>query len=147
MRINRRIQGLVKADKSKKKGALKEDKYRKERLLKEVENIEIKVEYIPEPMLTKMALADYNTWHIEKRKTFEWASGRSARRFQQKIRHNYIRHNLTNYNLIIQGIARKIHGEDEYTEIRSILLKRIKERWLAAAENEKMESKLSASDL
>jgi hypothetical protein len=140
------FKALVKADKSKKKGELKEEKYRKERLLKEVEDIEIKVEYVPEPMLIKMAMADYNTWNIEKRQTFEWASGRSDRRFQQKVRHNYIRHKLTNYDQIIHEIAKKIRGEDEYAEIRSILLKRIKQAWKAAAENKKKEGKLPSSE-
>lgn len=139
------FKALVKADKSKKKGALKEDKKRKEKLLQEVDNVEIKVKYVQEPFLTTMALADYNTWRIEKRKTFEWASGKSDKRFQQKIRHNYIRHNLTNYDQIIHEIAKKICSEDEYAEIRSILIKRIKEEWQKAAKNEK-KKKLSDSN-
>lgn len=141
------FKALVKADKSKKKGALKKDKKRKEKLLQEVENVEIKVEYVPEPFLTTMALADYNTWRIEKRKTFEWASGKSDKRFQQKVKHNYIRHNLTNYDQIMHDIAKKIRSEDEYEEIRSILIKRIKEAWKVAAENEKKGRKLPTRDL
>lgn|GEM_PF-1922780 len=140
------FKAMVKEDKSKKKGALKEDKKRKERLLEKVENIEITIEYVPESLLKKMALADYNTWHIEKRQTFEWASGRSDRKFQQKLRHNYIRHNLTNYDQIMNRIAKKIHGKDEYAEIRRILLKRIKEAWQTAAKNEKKKNKLSDGD-
>lgn len=138
------FKALVKADKSKRKGALKEDKKRKESLIEKVGKVEIKVEYVPEPFLTTMALADYNTWRIEKRQTFEWASGKSDWRFQQKIRHNYIRHNLTNYDEIIHEIAKQIHGKEEYAEIRSILLKRIKETWQKAAENEKKKDNLPA---
>lgn len=139
------FKALVKADKSRRKGVLKEDKKRKESLIEKVGKVEIKVEYVPEPFLTTMALADYNTWRIEKRKTFEWASGKSDRRFQRKIRHNYIRHNLTNYDQIMPEITKKIRSEEEYAEIRSILIKRIKEAW-QAAENEKKGGKLPGID-
>ncbi|MGE4494932.1 MAG: hypothetical protein AB7D09_08875 [Methanosarcina sp.] len=139
------FKALVKADKSKKKGALKEDKKRKEKLLEEVGNVEIKVEYVLEPFLTTMALADYNTWRIEKRKTFDWASGKSDKRFQRKIRRNYTRHNLTNYDQIMHEIAKKLRSEDEYAEIRSILIKRIKETW-KVAENETKKDNLSTDE-
>lgn len=100
-----------------------------------VDSIEIEVEYIPEPQLTRDAIDAYNMWQANrpsvangKREGFR-AGKDSDKAFLARIKSNYIRHNLTNYNEILEDIKGQVGISEAYPELKKRVQDRIATEW------------------
>ena len=104
---------------------------KREKLIEFAENVKIEVRYMPEPQLTRNAISAYNSWNVEKIYSgkCEAASTRSDEIFLIRIRNNYIRHQLTNYDAILAQIRSKVGTHEVYDTIREKIAERINHVW------------------
>lgn len=111
-----------------KKSAQKAVETKKEKLLEFAENVKIKVKYIEEPQLTDLAIQSFNNWHFL-HDDVPPASRNSDEVFLDRIRNNFIRHELTNYDRIIAHIRGQIGKHEAYQLIKERVMERIDEEW------------------
>lgn len=105
-------------------------------LLTYVNSIPLRVEYMPDPELTQAAIDSYNTWQKNRPSVQNGsnepftASESSDSAFLARIRLNFIRHNLTNYDEILEEIRGKTGVKEVYPMLKSMVQTRIKVAWV-----------------
>lgn len=126
---------LIEKSQKRKLGAQKAVETKKQNLLKQVEDLAIEVAYIPEPDLTDLAIFSYNEWQtnrpsvINGNNDFLMATRDSDAAFLHRIRQNFIRHNLTNYDELLRVIKGKVGVTDAYIALKGKVLFRIRAEW------------------
>jgi hypothetical protein len=126
---------LVDKSKRRKIGASKAVKTKTKKLFAFIDSVEIKVQFVPEPLLTEKAIHAYNTWQNNRPSVINgnnegfYADINSDSSFLDRIKSNYIRHNLTNYDEILEEIKGKTGITEVYPELKKRVQERIKEEW------------------
>lgn len=96
-----------------------------------IENVPVIVEYVSEPELTYYAISAYNNWQCNRPSVVNGnndgnhANINSDKAFLARIRTNYIRHNLTNYDSILAKIGGKVGISEVYPELKKRVMARI----------------------
>lgn len=126
---------IMNKSKRRKVGASKAVETKIKKLFAYVDNIEIKVQFLSEPSLTENAIRAYNTWQNNRPSVINGnneafhATSVSDSDFLARIRVNYIRHNLTNYDKILDDIKGKTGITEVYPELKKRVQERIKSEW------------------
>lgn len=117
----KRFQLLYQESQRRKMTAKKAVETKTQKLLNYVDNVEIKIKYMDDRYITKNAIDAYNYWnrHSDKK-----ASLYSDEFFLKRIKMNYVRHELTNYEEILEELGGKVGKNEAYYLIK----KRIKNR-------------------
>jgi len=103
-----------------------------------IETVSIKIKYIPEPLLTQLAVNEYNEWKQSHRARLRYLTENSRPEVLDRIRKNYIRHNLTNYDEILRGI-RGFEGTSKvYPIIKQKVMDRIDTEWSKKQKTERL---------
>jgi hypothetical protein len=118
-----------------KKSAQKSVKTKKEKILQFANDVDIEIDYMDDKKLTKVAIESYNSWNYNRPSVlignvhFEPASFDSDEDFLHRIKNNYIRHKLTNYDDILIQIKSKVGKSEAYELIKNRVEERIQEKW------------------
>lgn len=121
---------------SRKAGAKKAVETKTAKLYRYVETVPIEIKYIPEPELTQTAIISYNQWQANRpsvlngNRDYTVASENSDKEFLDRIRKNYIRHNLTNYDDVLAEIKGKIGISEVYHILKKKVMDRIDNEWI-----------------
>jgi hypothetical protein len=114
---------------SRKKSAEKAVETKIAKLYKYVETVPIEIEYVPEPQVTLDAINAYNDWHDFDYNYVNPVSLDSDEMFLTRIRGNYIRHNLTNYDEILAEIKGHTGIKEVYPDLKRKVMSRIDSEW------------------
>lgn len=109
-------------------GAKKAIETKTKKLLDYADSVDIQIRYLSDVTLTKMAIKSYNDWNFRKGK--EKVTIYSDEVFLERIKNNYIRHELTNYDEILSEIKGKVGKNNAYYIIRNKVEERIHNRWI-----------------
>lgn len=126
---------LTDKSKNRKIGASKAVETKTKKLFAYVDNLQIKVNFLPEPILTEKAIYVYNNWQKNRPSVIKGnnegfhANKNSDGDFLDRIKSNYIRHNLTNYDDILEEIKGKTGITEVYPELKKRVQERIREEW------------------
>lgn len=129
------FQELYKKVLKRKKSAQKSVKTKKEKILQFANDVDIKIDYMDDKKLTRAAIESYNSWNYNRPSVlfgnvhFEPASFDSDEDFLHRIKNNYIRHKLTNYDDILIQIKSKVGKSEAYELIKNRVEERIQEKW------------------
>jgi hypothetical protein len=106
-------------------------------LMQFVDGINVEVNYIPEPQLTKNAISACNNWNYERIMLdgYGSASEQSDELFLYRIKNNYIRHQLINYDEILAQIRSKVGTHDAYHKVKSKIEGQINQIWQERDQN------------
>jgi hypothetical protein len=120
---------LIAKGQSRKEGAKKAVETKIAKLYKYVETVPIEIEFVPEPKVTIDAIDAYNDWHDYDFDKGNPASLDSDELFLMRIRGNYIRHNLTNYDEILEVIKGHTGIKEVYPDLKRKVMNRIDSKW------------------
>lgn len=126
---------LIIKSQSRKKGAEKAVETKIAKLYKYVETVEIEIEFVPEPKVTYDAIDAYNDWQVNRpsvingKNDYREATKNSDEGFLSRIRGNYIRHNLTNYDDILAVIKGHTGISEVYPDLKNKVMTRINIEW------------------
>jgi len=121
---------LITKSQSRKKGAEKAVETKIAKLYKYVETVPIEIEFVPEPQVTIDAINAYNDWHdFDLNNCINPASLNSDELFLMRIRGNYIRHNLTNYDEILAVLKGHTGIKEVYPDLKRKVMNRIDSEW------------------
>lgn len=93
-----------------------------------VNSIDIKIQYMSPPKLTKKAIETYNYWN--RLDGLDEVTIYSERKFLDRIKRNYVRHMLTNYDEILKEIEDKVGTKDAYNVLKRRIENRIDMEWV-----------------
>jgi hypothetical protein len=133
---------LIVKSQSRKEGAKKAVETKIAKLYKYVETVSIEIEFVPEPQVTYEAIEAYNIWQenrpsiINGNKSYQEATINSDDGFLGRIRGNYIRHNLTNYDDILAEIKGHTGISEVYPDLKNKVMTRINIKWKNHATSE-----------
>lgn len=88
--------------------------------------IQIKIDYIPEPIVTELACESYNDYHRNDGRTISLDRDEE---FVERIKKNYIRHELTNYDDILSEVRGRLGYGEAYETLKNRVSERIDETW------------------
>jgi hypothetical protein len=121
---------LITKSQSRKEGAKKAVETKIAKLYKYVETVPIEIEFVPEPQVTIDAINAYNDWHDYDFDNYtNSVTLNSDELFLMRIRGNYIRHNLTNYEEILAVIKGHTGISEVYPDLKRKVMKRISMEW------------------
>ncbi len=104
---------------------------RRTRLIGEVEKWEIELQREPFNQVLIKAIDSYNRFHtdleLERGHEFEWASLDSDAYFLRRVTENYLRHQLSNYEVELEGIFGKTGNSEAYRIVRRKINAKIQE--------------------
>ena len=133
---------LITKSQSRKMGAEKAIETKIAKLYKYVETEQIEIEFVPEPKVTYDAIDAYNDWQENRpsvmngKNDYREATKNSDEGFLSRIRGNYIRHNLTNYDDILTIIKRHTGIREVYPDLKNKVMTRINIEWERHATSE-----------
>ena len=128
---------LIAKSQSRKDGAKKAVETKIAKLYNYVETVPIEIEFTPEPKVTYEAIEAYNIWQenrpsvINGNNSYQEAFIKSDEVFLCRIRGNYIRHNLTNYDEILAVIKGHTGISEVYPDLKKKVMSRINAEWKA----------------
>jgi predicted patatin/cPLA2 family phospholipase len=103
-----------------------------------IDMVTIKIKYVPEPILTQLAINEYNNWKNSYRVRFRYLTENSKPEVLNRIKKNYIRHNLTNYEEILREI-RGLEGAGKvYPILKWKVMNRIDTEWSKRQKSERI---------
>lgn len=111
---------------------MKNNRSRKSKMIKYVNTLSyantvpITIDYIPDPIITELACESYNQYH---RYDGRRISAEYDDEFVERIKRNYIRHELTNYDEILSAVHGEIGYGEAYDTIKMRVTERIDETW------------------
>ena len=86
---------------------------------KYLDNIQTKIPYLSWGKLTKKSIKSYNDWNLDNEK---YATINSDEHFLNRLRVNYLRHELTEYEKYLNQISGKVGGPAAYYAIKIKIL-------------------------
>jgi hypothetical protein len=98
-------------------------------LIAYIEMVPIRISYVPEPKLTRLAVNEYNEYKHSQGDYVLDISINSKPALLDRIRKNYIRHNLTNYDKILDEIIGHKDMRDVYPILKQKVMDRIDIEW------------------
>jgi hypothetical protein len=111
---------------------MRNNRSRKSKMLKYVNTLSyantvpITIDYIPDPIVAELACDSYNEYHkYDGRRISVEYDGE----FVERIKRNYIRHELTNYDEILSVVHGEIGYGEAYDTIKNRVTERIDETW------------------
>jgi hypothetical protein len=120
------------------------DEAKKQKLLFHVSRWHITVEKLPYAQVQKKAIKRYNT-HLFNTGQFDKPKANTTRdrEFLDRISVNYIRHNLTNYDKMLDRVCKKMVSIDVYVLLNQKIYQTIGETYLNLKDecDRQMESK------
>lgn len=119
------FQEVQKSRKKRRDGARKAVATKEERMRQLLDGIELEVPEMPWEVLTRRAVDHFNDRALERDADFHFASADSDEAFLDRIRVNYLRHELTAYEQHLQSTAGKVGAADAYLEIKRKVLNAI----------------------
>lgn len=126
---------LLAKSRKRKKSAAKAVETKRTNLFSYVESVPIIIKYIPEPQVTTDAIESYNYWQsrrpsiVKGKNSFVPANMESDDFFINRIRSNYIRHKLTNYDEILKVIKGHVGVGEGYFTLKRKVMDRIDTEW------------------
>ncbi len=102
-----------------------------------IEMVSIKIKYVPEPILTQLAINEYNNWNNSYGVRFRYLTENSKPEVLDRIKKNYIRHNLTNYDEILREIKGLEGAGKVYPILKWKVMNRIDTEWSKRQQNER----------
>lgn len=94
-----------------------------------IEMVSIKIKYVPELILTQLAVDEYNDWKHSYGYRFRYLTENSRPEILERIKKNYIRHSLTNYDEILKEIKGLAGTGKVYPILKQKVMNRIDAEW------------------
>ncbi|GBF49434.1 hypothetical protein LPTSP4_09470 [Leptospira ryugenii] len=110
-------------------GAEKAISTKYEKTLEEIENFKVEIPILPERKLFKLAIENYNENQMARGNFHKFANLDSDTDFLHRITVNYIRHVLTDYEMKLQEIKRRVGSGTAYEMLRKKVFTAIKEAY------------------
>ena len=116
---------LNKSNESTKIQNTKSDNVKLRKIIQYVKFVKLHINYMPEAQVTTLAVDAYNKLHNTN------VTVDSDENFLERIRKNYIRHCLTNYENVLEILNGEFGKNEVYPILKEILIRRIDDAWRA----------------